>query len=236
MSDLILEVRSLHGGYEPTVNILNGIDLCLKGGEILGVIGLNGSGKSTLGRALVNALPYESGSILFRGKSLLKMSTDQIASQGVKMMMQGGRVFMNLSVWQNIELGASANPEEFIKQYADKIPLFNKSVKELKNLTADKLSGGQRHQLALAMTIASRPSCIILDEPSAGLSPQSVEAMYEILHDIHKESGMTIILIEQNISKALSFADRSILINQGKIVHELASGNLEEVEKLMFNI
>lgn len=237
MSDLILEVKDLRGGYRPRVNILNGVSISLHPGEILGVIGLNGSGKSTFGRALVNLLPYRDGSVFFKGEDVTNLTTDKLASSGLKMMMQGGRVFMNLSVWHNLELSAGKKAvKDFVEEYADEIPLLKKPTKELKSLWADKLSGGQRHQLALAMTIATKPDCVILDEPSAGLSPASVNNMYAVLRDIHKSSGITIVLIEQNIAKAIEFSDRSVLINQGRIVKEFTSRDVAEVEAEMFRI
>lgn len=144
---------------------------------------------------------------------------------------------MNLSVWHNLELSAGKKAvKDFVEEYADAIPLLKKPTKEIKSLWADKLSGGQRHQLALAMTIATKPDCVILDEPSAGLSPASVNNMYAVLRDIHKSSGITIVLIEQNIAKAIEFSDRSVLINQGRIVKEFTSRDVAEVEAEMFRI
>jgi ABC-type branched-subunit amino acid transport system ATPase component len=102
-------------------------------------------------------------------------------------------------------------------------------------MMADKLSGGQRHQLALAMTLARRPKLAILDEPSAGLSPKSVEEMYKILQQVRERLGVTILLIEQNIAKAIDFCDRSILLAQGSIAYEFIDGDLVDVEKIMFN-
>ncbi len=236
MSERIVEIKNLRGGYKPGVDILNGIDLAIQAGEILGVIGLNGSGKSTLGKALVNLLPFQSGTVQFRGEDISHIGTDKLVKRGLKMMMQGGRVFGNLSVWQNLELAAQKELPHVIEQHKEEIPLLDKPAKELKSITADKLSGGQRLQLALAMTIAGNPRCIILDEPSAGLAPNSVDKMYELLHDIHQASGVTIILIEQNIAKAITFADRCILLNQGKITREFSSGDIKEVEKEMFNL
>lgn len=235
MSEVILKTQQLFGGYHPQINILNGIDISISSGEILGVIGLNGSGKSTFGRALVNLLPYRSGQVIFKGNDISNFFTNELSANGLKIMMQGGRVFLNLSIWQNLELAAQKQLTTFISSYSDMIPLLQKSLKDLKSITADKLSGGQRHQLALAMTLASKPSCIILDEPSAGLSPTSVNNMYTILRDIHDITGITIVLIEQNIAKAIEFAHRSILINQGKIVKEITNGNIAEVEYEMFN-
>lgn len=236
MSDVILTIHNLRGGYREGIDILNGIDISLHQGEVLGVIGLNGSGKSTFGRALVNLLPHRNGEIVFNGIDISKRSTGDLAASGLKMMMQGGRVFTNLSVWHNLELSAKKNLPRFLEEFADEIPLLQHSAKELQSITADKLSGGQRHQLALAMTLADNPSCIILDEPSAGLSPASVNNIYAVLHDIHALSGVTIVLIEQNIAKAIEFSHRSVLINQGKIVREFTTGNLQEVESEMFNV
>ena len=236
MSDVILTIHNLRGGYREGIDILNGIDISLHQGEVLGVIGLNGSGKSTFGRALVNQLTHSNGEIVFNGIDISKRSTGDLAASGLKMMMQGGRVFTNLSVWHNLELSAKKNLPRFLEEFADEIPLLQHSAKELQSITADKLSGGQRHQLALAMTLADNPSCIILDEPSAGLSPASVNNIYAVLHDIHALSGVTIVLIEQNIAKAIEFSHRSVLINQGKIVREFTTGNLQEVESEMFNV
>ena len=237
MSEMILETKDLRGGYRPGVNILNGVSISLHSGEILGVIGLNGSGKSTLGRALVNLLPYREGTLSFKGEDVTGLTTDRLASSGIKMMMQGGRVFMNLSLWHNLELSAGKNViKGFVEEYAEQIPLLRRPTKELKSLWADKLSGGQRHQLALAMTIATKPDCVILDEPSAGLSPASVNNMYSVLRNIHESSGITIVLIEQNIAKAIEFSDRSVLINQGRIVKEFTSRNVSEVETEMFKV
>ena len=236
MSDVILTIHNLRGGYREGIDILNGIDISLHQGEVLGVIGLNGSGKSTFGRALVNLLPHRNGEIVFNGIDISKRSTGDLAASGLKMMMQGGRVFTNLSVWHNLELSAKKNLPRFLEEFADEIPLLQHSAKELQSITADKLSGGQRHQLALAMTLADNPSCIILDEPSAGLSPASVNNIYAVLHDIHALSGVTIVLMEQNIAKAIEFSHRSVLINQGKIVREFTTGNLQEVESEMFNV
>lgn len=237
MSRAILNVKNLRGGYRPGVNILNGVSLSLHPGEILGVVGLNGSGKSTLGRALVNLLPHREGLVRFKGENVTSLTTDRLASSGLKMMMQGGRVFMNLSIWNNLELSAGHHVVKgFVEEYADMIPLLKRPTIELKSLSADKLSGGLRHQLALAMTIATKPDCIILDEPSAGLSPASVNNMYAVLRDIHQSSGITIVLIEQNIAKAIEFSERSILINQGQIVKEFTNGDLAEVEAEMFKL
>lgn len=224
---MILEVNNIIGGYKEGVNILRGINLKVEEGEAVGIIGLNGSGKSTLGKSFMNMLPYQSGQIVFEGKDISGLSTSEIAQSGMSMMLQGGKVFDNLSVADNLLLAGNASQE-----LIDMIPLLRENNGFR---MADRLSGGQRHQLALAMALLSRPRLVILDEPSAGLSPKAVEELYTILAAVKQKLGVTIILIEQNISKALSFCDRSLLIAQGQIEHEFKNQDIKEIEEIMFN-
>lgn len=224
---MILEVNNITGGYKEGVNILRGINLMVEEGEAVGIIGLNGSGKSTLGKSFMNMLPYQSGQIVFGGKDITDLPTSEIAQSGISMMLQGGKVFDNLSVADNLLLAGNASQE-----LIDMIPL----LRENNGFgMADRLSGGQRHQLALAMALLSRPRLVILDEPSAGLSPKAVEELYTILADVKQKLGVTIILIEQNISKAVSFCDRSLLMAQGQIEQEFKNQDIKEIEEIMFN-
>ncbi len=210
-----LEIQGLRGGYLPGLDILNGIDISIQQGEAVGIIGLNGSGKSTLGKAIMNMIPFRSGEIRFDGKDISSYSTDELARQGIAIMLQGGQVFRNLSVWENLQLAIGSKPD---KHYLDSlfslIPLLALGEKKLRSLRSDKLSGGQRHQLALAMALARKPRLVILDEPSAGLSPKAVEEMYGILESVQKALGLTIVLIEQNINKAVRFCGRCCLLEQ----------------------
>lgn len=224
---MILEVKNIKGGYKKDVDILRGINLSIKNGEAVGIIGLNGSGKSTLGKSLMNMLPYQKGEILFNGTNISTLPTSEIARKGISIMLQGGKVFENLTVDENLKLSGKADNE--IKGI---IPILSSN---LGNRMADRLSGGQRHQLALAMSLLSRPKLVILDEPSAGLSPKAVEEMYDILSKVKSKLGITILLIEQNISKAISFCDRSLLIAQGQIEQEFQNQDIKEVENKMFN-
>ena len=220
MSNL-LEIKDLYGGYEQDVNILQGIDLTVAEGEAVGIIGLNGSGKSTLGKAVMNLIPYRKGSIVFNGQHVEDKSTHELAQMGVALMHQGGVVFPNLSVWQNLQLalGNARRIEETQKfvSLQSVIPLLQKPRKELMRTMADKLSGGQRHELALAMTLARQPKLVILDEPSAGLSPKAVEEMYGMLQTIRSQIGLTLVLVEQNIMKAMAFCDRCVTMELGAI-------------------
>ena len=232
----VLEIHNLRGGYIPELDILQGIDLMLSEGDVVGVLGLNGSGKSTLGKAIMNMIPRREGEIRFCGQSITSLATHELATRGIAIMQQGGQVFTTMSVWENLQLAfGDVQDKEYIAQLKEIVPLLARPKKELQHTMADKLSGGQRHQLALAMTLARRPKLAILDEPSAGLSPKSVEEMYKILQQVRELLGVTILLIEQNIAKAIDFCDRSILLAQGTIAYEFTDGNLVDVEKIMFN-
>ena len=229
MSEL-LKINNLWGGYQEGVDILRGISLEVQQGEAVGIIGLNGSGKSTFGKAIMNMIPIRKGEILFEGEDITALSTSQLSHRGISIMQQGGKVFPNLSVWDNLQL---AGQGKYV-QLAELIPLLQRPKKDLQHLMADKLSGGQKHQLSLAMTLATSPRLVILDEPSAGLSPKAVEEMYQMLRDVREKLNVTIILIEQNIAKAMGFCDRSVLIQQGCISKVFMDDDLAEVEKHMF--
>ena len=233
----ILKINNLWGGYQEGVDILRGISLEVQQGEALGIIGLNGSGKSTFGKAIMNMIPFRKGEIFFEGEDITSLTTSQLSHRGISIMQQGGKVFQNLSVWENLQL-ASGNFQFSIlnSQLAEVVPLLQRPKRELQHLMADKLSGGQKHQLSLAMTLATNPRRVILDEPSAGLSPKAVEEMYQILSVLKERHDITIILIEQNISKAVDFCYWSILFQQGQIAKRIEGKNINEIEKIMFNI
>lgn len=232
----VLEIHNLRGGYIPELDILQDIHLNLNEGEVVGVIGLNGSGKSTLGKAIMNMIPCREGEIKYYGYPIMHLDTHQLAQQGIAIMQQGGQVFGTMSVWENLQLAfGDKKNDEYVAVLKEILPLLARPKKELQRTMADKLSGGQRHQLALAMTLARQPKLAILDEPSAGLSPKSVEVMYQILQQVRERLGVTMVLIEQNIAKAIDFCDRSILLAQGTIAHEFTDATLEDIEKIMFN-
>lgn len=226
-----LKINNLWGGYQEGVDILRGISMEVQQGEAVGIIGLNGSGKSTFGKAIMNMIPIRKGEILFEGEDITPLSTSELSHRGISIMQQGGKVFRNLSVWDNLQLAGQGLSIQLVEM----IPLLQRPKRELQHLMADKLSGGQKHQLSLAMTLATSPRLVILDEPSAGLSPKAVEEMYQMLNVVKEELDVTIILIEQNISKAVDFCHWSILIQQGKIAKRIVGNNINEIEIIMFN-
>ncbi len=236
MNDVILKTDTITGGYVPNVDILHGISLEVKQGASVGILGLNGSGKSSLGKALVNMLPYRSGTLIYEGNDITNLSAEAISRAGIRMMFQGGQVFQSLSIWDNMRLVTGGSFEEQMERLRPLIPILDAAKKQLMGTMADRLSGGQRHQLALAMTLATLPKIVVLDEPSAGLSPKSVAAMYDLLQKVREEMALTIILIEQNISRAVDFCDSCILIQQGTIGKTYERGELKEIEATMFNV
>ena len=234
----ILKINDLWGGYKDGVDILRGISMEVQQGEAVGIIGLNGSGKSTFGKSIMNMIPIRRGQIIFEGEDITTLTTNQLSHRGISIMQQGGRVFRNLSVWDNLQLAAQGNNVQcsmFNVQLTDIIPLLQRPRREFQHLMADKLSGGQKHQLSLAMALATNPRLVILDEPSAGLSPIAVEEMYQMLQAIREKLNITIILIEQNIAKAVEFCDKSMLLQQGTISVEFVDHSLKKIEKTMFN-
>lgn len=235
----MLEIKDLWGGYQEGVDILCGISMEVQQGEAVGIIGLNGSGKSTLGKAIMGMIPYRRGSIVFEGEDITGLKTHELAHRGLAIMQQGGRVFPNLFVWDNLMLASQRNNSQFPilnSQLAEIIPLLQRPPKELQRLMADKLSGGQKHQLSLAMTLATHPRLVILDEPSAGLSPKAVGQMYEIIDKVIHEFNMSLILIEQNVSKAVQYCNRNLLLQQGQVVRNYHASSLQEIESNLFNV
>jgi len=233
---VLLRVSGLRGGYKDGLDILRGIDLSVGRGEALGIIGLNGSGKSTLGKAILNMIPFRRGEISFDGRDVTSLSTHELVREGLSIMQQGGRVFGSLSVRENLSLAAAAAPAPAPSDLLTELfPLLCQGDRRLRHLPADRLSGGQRHQLALAMALSSSPQLLILDEPSAGLSPLAVGQMYDTLGRVRRMTGVSIILIEQNISRADAFCGRCALIRDGAVAASFASGELESIEKELFN-
>ena len=233
----LLEIKGLYGGYEKGVNILQGIDLSVSEGETVGILGLNGSGKSTLGKAIMNLIPFRNGKIFFDGIDVSNYSTHRLAQLGIAIMHQGGEVFANLSVWQNLQLAWGRHADnDYYNQLVDIIPLLQLPEKVMRSQMADKLSGGQRHELALAMTMARKPKMVILDEPSAGLSPHAVERMYHLLCGVRVRLNITIIIIEQNIAKVVDFCERCVLLKQGELMNSFMDKNIKDIENTIFII
>jgi len=231
-----LEIEGLSGGYMKGFRTLQDISFSADKGEAVAIIGLNGSGKSTLGRAIMNLLPWRSGSIRVEGVPYEKKSTHELVMAGFAIMHQGGTVFPNLSVRDNLSLAWGKNPDsQYRKELEETIPLLSSAGGSWMTMSADKLSGGQRLELALAMTLARKPKLVILDEPSAGLAPDAIEAAYAILTKIKQRYGATILLIEQNFYRAYEFCDRCALMQSGSKIQDLTGKDITEIESIIFH-
>jgi ABC-type branched-subunit amino acid transport system ATPase component len=210
-------------------DILQGVNLTVESGQAVGIIGLNGSGKSTLAKAVTNTLPFRRGGILIDGTDVSTRTAKELSDVGISLFLQGGRVFDDLSVMENLHFAAKSKTD------LDEILSFFLFESDFLKRNADKLSGGQRHQLALAICLLRQPQLLILDEPSAGLSPQATEETYRILQNLRERKILTILLIEQNVSRAVEFCDKVNLLKNGVVAHATVSKNLKEIENVMFD-
>lgn len=231
----MLRLENITGGYTSDRNILQDVTLHIAKGEAVGIIGLNGSGKSTLGKAIMNMLPRRSGKIYFDGQDISGKKTHEFEKLGIAYMGQGAPVFDQLSVWENLELAAGncrQTVENALAPLKSSIVLLDASRSALQAKRADKLSGGQRHQLALAMTLFGKPKMLILDEPSAGLDPAAAGALYQILARIRRQTDVTIFLIEQNVHLAGEFCRRMFVMRHGCPEENLVAGGVPADERV----
>ncbi len=218
----MLELKNIKAGYRKGEWILDGINLTINKGETLGVIGKNGSGKSTLAKAIMGLVPYREGQIIFNGKDISRLTTPEIAKAGIGYFMQGGEIFPNLSVYDNLIFAGRNHKNRHkiqtrLKQISTYIAFLNENDKL--NIKASFLSGGEKHQLSLAMVLMQYPTpdFVILDEPSAGLSLSNVKLLYETLDHIRSAENLTLMIIEQNLPMILIFSNRIIRICNRKI-------------------
>lgn len=209
INDLIVA----YGGIEA----LKGISLEVPEGKIVTLVGANGAGKSTTLRAIVGLVKPVSGSITYNGKDLLKEKTHYMASIGITLVPEGRRVFANLSVLENLKIGAfTRTDEKGIKQDIEWIYSLFPILKERSWQAAGTLSGGEQQMLAVGRALMSRPKLLMMDEPSLGLAPLIVKDIFKIIKEIHKQ-GVTILLIEQNANAALHIADVGYVMETGGI-------------------
>ena len=232
----ILKIINLQAGYEKNNRILKGIDLSISENDVVAIVGQNGAGKSTLAKAIMNMIPYTSGKIYFNGKLINGLPTNQIVNKGLNFFMQGGRIFPHLTIEENLNYAGMGLAKKELKKRKEELKydfdLFKTTNKKRFNLKASYLSGGEQHQLALAMIMMQNPTFLILDEPSAGLSPQNLKKLYKIIDLIRKEKHISIMLIEQNVDVAVKYSDRIYLLKNGIIEREEKSKNITNLEEL----
>ncbi len=221
----MLEIKNLEV-YYGMIQAIKGISLEVNQGEVIALIGANGAGKTTTLHTITGLLAPKSGSVMFEGVDITKVPAHKIVSMGMAHVPEGRRVFANLSVYQNLKLGAytrkdSKEIEETLKMVYKRFP----RLEERKNQIAGTLSGGEQQMLAMGRALMSHPKLILMDEPSMGLSPIFVNEIFDIVKEI-STGGTTVLLVEQNAKKALSIADRAYVLETGNIVLEGKASDL----------
>lgn len=212
----MLKIKNLKAGYNG-MEILHGIDFEVKPNEIVAIIGPNGAGKSTLLKAIFNLCEVYNGKIIFKDKDITRMPTYELIYEGISYVPQGRQVFSNLTVRENLEMGAFIMEDhELIKRNIEDV--FHKFpfLKEKQNDYAFTLSGGQQQMLAIARALMQDPELLLLDEPSLGLAPKMIKKVFEKIKEINKE-GIAIIIVEQNAKQAVKIADRTYLLENGMV-------------------
>jgi len=214
MNKAIIEVNGLAAGYVKGLNILQGIDLVIKKDEIISIIGPNGAGKSTLLKAIMGLIPVSGGRLYINGSEVTNVKSHELVKMGIGYVPQVSNVFPTLTVEENLEIGLWTKSKD-IKKNKDEIFDLFPILFEKKRNKAGNLSGGQRQLLALGRALISKPDVLLLDEPSAGLSPIAIDEVFKSISEIN-ETGVSILLVEQNAKRALSFCDRGYVLDQGK--------------------
>ena len=216
---MMLEVKDLNVSYG-AIKALKGISFNVDEGEIITLIGSNGAGKTTTLHSVSNLIKKQSGTIFFEGNDITTLTADKIVRQHLIQVPEGRRIFANLSVKENLELGAFLrNDKAEIKKDLEKVFVLFPRLKERLKQNAGTLSGGEQQMLAMGRALMSKPKLLLLDEPSMGLAPILVDEIFEIIKRINAD-GTTILLVEQNAFKALSIADRAYILETGNIIKE----------------
>jgi branched-chain amino acid transport system ATP-binding protein len=218
----MLELRGLKVAYGG-VEVLHGVEMNLGEGEVVGMVGPNGAGKSSLLRAICGLTPSNAGEISFEGRSLHGLAPEEIARLGIALVPEGRQIFGTLTVAENLSLAAPGNGSEAMEQVLERLPI----LRERAGQRADRLSGGEQQQLAVARALLRRPRLLILDEPSLGLAPKMIDVIYGLLEELRTE-GATMLLVEQNAARTIDFCQRSLVLAGGKV---RASGRREELQR-----
>ena len=213
--------------YYGAIHAIKGVSFEVHEGEIVTLIGANGAGKSTILQTISGLLHSKTGSITFEGESIMTVPAHKIVAKGLAHVPEGRRVFANLTVEENLEMGAFTQPKSSIPAAIEDVYQRFPRLRERKKQSVGTLSGGEQQMLAMGRALMSKPKLLMLDEPSMGLAPLLVEQVFDIIKELHK-AGTTILLVEQNAKMALSIADRAYVLETGRIS---MSGNAQDLLK-----
>jgi len=236
---ILLDVASIHANYSQTIRALNGVSLSVRKGEILAVLGSNGAGKTTTLRAISNLLPAErgqvtSGSITFEGESVLTRKPADLVRAGLVQVLEGRHCFKSLNVEENLVsggLGRSATRAEIASDLEFVYQTFPR-LKEKRRVSAGLISGGEQQMTAIGRALMSRPRLLVLDEPSMGLAPMIIRDIFRALKRLNRESGLSILVAEQNSTVALQYADFATVVENGRTVLSGTAAELRSREDI----
>jgi branched-chain amino acid transport system ATP-binding protein len=221
----LLKVSNLEVSYG-VIRAIKGISFEVNEGEIIALIGANGAGKTTILNTITGLVPAKSGTVEFDGKNITKTAAHKIVRMGMAHVPEGRRIFQNLTVYDNLKLGAfTRDDKKEFKENLERVYASFPRLEERKNQIAGTLSGGEQQMLAIGRGLMSNPKLMLLDEPSMGLSPIFVAEIFEIIQTINK-NGTTVLLVEQNAKKSLSISNRAYVLETGKITIADTSENL----------
>lgn len=230
MTDALLSVRGLRSGYG-AVEVLRGIDLDIAPGEIVALLGSNGAGKTTFNQTVSALLPARAGSIRFEGRDITRAHYRDVVAQGLIHVPEGRRIFPNLSVLENLELGSFARARAHRASNLQRVFDIFPRLKERTAQLAGTMSGGEQQMLAIGRGLMGEPRLLILDEPSLGLSPLLVEELFGLVAQLHAQ-GLAILLVEQNVAQSLEIAQRAFVLENGAIQFSGSSEELLATDRL----
>jgi branched-chain amino acid transport system ATP-binding protein len=231
-AETVLEVEGLEVRYGG-VAAVRGVGFSVGRGELVGLIGPNGAGKSSTLHAIVGAVPTSAGDIRFAGRSIRGARTEQIVRSGIALVPEGRRIFGELTVEENLRLGLSAarsrngSGDVFDDVYG-RFPV----LRDMRNRQAGLLSGGQQQQLAIGRALVARPELLLLDEPSLGLAPTVVDAVFEALAGL-REQGITVLLVEQRAQRTVAFCDRTYVLSNGELRMTLTPADADDTDRMV---
>lgn len=210
----VVEAKDLHAGYLPGINILNGCSLTAYQGDLIGIIGPNGAGKSTLLKAIFGQVNVREGQVLLNGEDITNLKANKLVSKGVSFVPQTNNVFPSLTIEENLQMGVFQSPKRFQERF-DFVTNIFPDLGKRRAQRAGSLSGGERQMVAMGRALMVDPSVLLLDEPSAGLSPVRQDEAFLRVKEVN-QAGVTIIMVEQNARRCLQICDRAYVLDQGK--------------------
>ncbi len=227
----MLELQNLSIAYD-SGDVVRHVNLKVGKGEIVGLIGSNGAGKTTIMKSISGLVPPREGKIIFNGQDITRVSPDKVPNLGLSHVPEGRKIFADLTVEENLHVGAYRHGRADLSNDFQRVYSLFPILRERKNQRAGNMSGGEQQMLAIGRALMSRPSFLILDEPSLGLAPLMVKSVFQLISEIHAE-GMTILLVEQNVELALKHVDRAYIIQSGEITLEGTPAELREQDGIM---